>query len=369
MKRFLTLCIFNYKKFIKMRMVWFVVISLVIGFGGFLYYVGLVTTDSRIALYVQNETDVDVALWQTALATFDRTAATYELKEEKGDGNNYPQVVLSQQGERYILGFKYKNDGNEDFVLEEDLAKALQIAVGVEVVEVNIYAHRTHVNIENGKAQIVGQMVMWLSYVLILLCGVMILQNVATEKVNKIMDILAYKVSPAMLIFAKICASMVLICQLLCIFVLEMFLFQYFDILSSDFLMQLLIDLNLGHSEVGLIILFSLLGCFVYSVLYAIAGICVSSQEQQLFAHLPVTGILFVAFGLTQYALTMGEINVMVLQYASYIPVIAPLTLPGVLISGGYQYTDLIIPSVTMALFLAVVTWVMNKVIVPRKIN
>jgi len=370
MKSFLTLFAFNYKKFLKTRMMWFIVVLLVASVGGVVYYVGTLTsnTEQTIDVYVENGTFVDSATWQDVVNEMGSNNTVYEFKPMSDDEDAYPQLVINEQSGKYGVEFIYKNMGDENREMESRLVTAFTALTNPEALSnTNIVTNRSYSNSEAGKIRILSMIVFMLTYFLILLCGATITQSVSSEKINKIMDILSYKVSPAIVVFSQVIAILTLAFQILLALVLEVVALAYLDVISFDFLEQFFSSLSLGYSEVSLIILFVFLGCFVYTLLFAICGIFVTSQEQQQVAQLPVTFVLILSYVLVTYL--FQDMNPTLIQYSTFIPVVAPMTLPGLLISGNYQYTDLIIPLLVLVLFVGIVTWIMNKIILPRKIN
>jgi len=366
MKGFFTLFAFNYRNFMKMRTLVGLTVALMISLGGFLYYVGLRTSNGPTDLYVQNNSNITPSTWQVIVAKMcsDDVCKVKELTNEEID---YPRVVLQQQGDVYEVEFRYRNDGNEKAEIEGAVVTAVSDGVRTQPVMSNIMAKRSYESDDAEKVRMISLIIMWVTYLLILICGASITQSISSEKVNRIMDVLVYKVSPATIIFSKICALLTVVGQLLLILILEVFIFQALGILQADFLSQLLVDLNIGYNEGLLIVLCAFLGCFLYTLLFAIPGIFVTSEEQRQFAAFPVTLTLISAFVFTYIALALMDQPL--LKYATYVPLTAPLTMPAVLILGGYQYTDLIIPFLLVVLFLASVTIVINKVVLPRKLN
>jgi len=208
---------------------------------------------------------------------------------------------------------------------------------------------------------------MFITYILTLLCGAAITHSISSEKINRIIDILAYKVSPSMIIFSKVLAVLTLCFQLIAILLLEVLLFNMLGVISTDFLFEIFQELNIVYVDGLLVCLFAFLGCFMYTLLYAISGIFVSSQEQQQFAPLPVTIMLFLSIGVAFYS--FSDMDGLLFKYSMYVPFIAPFTVPGILMSENYQYWELIISMSIFFSFLGGITWLINKVILPRKIN
>jgi ABC-2 type transport system permease protein len=369
MKGFLTLFAFNYKKMMKMRIMWFVAAVLLVIVGGGLYYIGTLTSDEArtVDVYVENGTFIDSATWNDVVKELSSSNTVYEFKPMSDDDDAYPQVVVNEQGNQYDIEFIYKNNGDENREMESLLVTSLTALTSPEALSNNLTTTRSYENDNAGQIQALSLIVFVLTYFLILLCGATITQSVSSEKINKIIDILSYKVSPATVVFSQIFAILTIACQMLMMIVIELVICVYLKVISADFINQILESLNIGYGECALIVLFVFLGCLIYTVLYAICGILVTSQEQQQVAPLPVTIILLVSFGIVSFLLQ--DMNPTYLRYTTFVPFIAPMTLPGLLLSGTYQYTDLIIPLLIFILFVGGVAWVTNKIILPRKIN
>jgi ABC-type Na+ efflux pump permease subunit len=339
--------------------------AVILCLGGFLYYVGSTNASGPRDIYIQNKADITPTVWREVIDKINGEAV-YTVNELVDERTEYPRVVVEAQADGYTLAFTYRNDGDEDPALETAVVTALRLYVDTPV-SVNVTAKRSYVSDETERVRNMSLVIMWISYILIVICGASITQSVSSEKINRIIDVLVYKVSPSTMIFSKICALLTIISQLFFVLILEVLLFQAVGVIQANFLSRLLLDLNIGFNEGVLIVLFSFLGCFVYTLLFAIPGIFVTSQEQQQFAPFPVTITIFSAFAFTYIALALMDRTL--LQYSTYVPLTAPLTMPAVLILGGYQYTDIIIPLLIIIGFLVAVIVVINKVILPRKIN
>jgi len=368
MKNFWTLYIFNYKNFMKMKVLRISIVMLLLGVGGSLYFNGRGNEGSTTDLYVHNTTNVASSLLKERLNTFNEQAGskdTYEFKTINNEESNYPQVFITESAGIYNLQFVYDDANDMNRRMEEQMSATFKTFVQTQPDNVNV--NRTFNHTEGVTLYIVSYVTMFISYTLIALLSANLMQSIMTEKLQKIMEVLAYKAKPTTLVFSKLFAMLTIGLQMLLLVVLEIFAFIQFDIISRDWVDQLLTSLNMDLGVGALIIFFVMLGCFFYMLLYAMCAVFVTSEQQASTAPLPVTIVMMLSIWFAMYA--FSDMHGPLLKYSIYVPILSPMTLPAVVFSGRYEYWELMLVAAVFAAFIGLAVWIINKVILPRKMS
>lgn len=164
-------------------------------------------------------------------------------------------------------------------------------------------------------------------YIVIVYYGQSIATGVGAEKSSRAMELLITSVKPVPMIFGKILASSVAgLIQLVCIFGTAMLSFRlnepYWEgnaIIRSLF--------NVPASLLGYMLLFFLLGFFIYAFLYGATGSTVTKLEEVGQATMPVTLIFVVGFLVTVQAMSGDTINSFLVKVFSFIPFTSPMVM------------------------------------------
>ncbi len=157
-------------------------------------------------------------------------------------------------------------------------------------------------------------------YMVILLYGQMIATNVATEKSSRAMELLITSAKPVSMMFGKVIASCLAgLVQLIAVFGSAILFYgmnqeQWNDnpIVASIF------DMPVGL--LGYMLIFFVLGFFIYAFLYGAIGSTASKLEDINTSVMPVTMLFIIAFMVVMFSLASGDVDNTLMKVCSYIP-------------------------------------------------
>ncbi len=164
-------------------------------------------------------------------------------------------------------------------------------------------------------------------YMVILLYGQMVATNVATEKSSRAMEVLITSAKPTAMMFGKVLASCLAgLVQLVCIFGAAFVCFRlnrgYWadnEIVCSIFDMPL--DL------LGYMLVFFVLGFFIYAFLYGAIGSTASKLEDINTSVMPITLLFILSFLVVMLSMSSGNVDNAAMQICSFIPFTSPMAM------------------------------------------
>lgn len=157
-------------------------------------------------------------------------------------------------------------------------------------------------------------------YMVILLYGQMIATNVATEKSSRAMELLITSAKPVAMMFGKVIASCLAgLVQLVAVFGSAILFYsmnkeQWNDnpVVASIF--------DMPPELFGYMLVFFVLGFFIYAFLYGAIGSTASKLEDINTSVMPVTMLFIIAFMVVMFSLASGDVDNMLMKVCSYIP-------------------------------------------------
>lgn len=164
-------------------------------------------------------------------------------------------------------------------------------------------------------------------YMVILLYGQMVATNVATEKSSRAMELLITSAKPTSMMFGKVIASCLAgLIQLVAIFGSALLFFNlnkaYWgdnQIVSSIF--------NIPSTLLVYMLIFFLLGFFIYAFMYGAIGSTTSKLEDINTSVMPVTMLFIVSFFVVVFSLSSGSVDNTLIKICSYIPFTSPMAM------------------------------------------
>lgn len=164
-------------------------------------------------------------------------------------------------------------------------------------------------------------------YIVILLYGQLVATNVATEKSSRAMEVLITSVKPASMMFGKVLASCLAgVAQLFAVFGSALLLYSINKSAWND---NMIISslFNIPADLFVYMMVFFVLGFFVYAFLYAAIGSTVSKLEDINTSVLPITFLFIIAFMIVVFAMAGGNVDTTLMKICSYIPFISPMAM------------------------------------------
>ena len=164
-------------------------------------------------------------------------------------------------------------------------------------------------------------------YMVILLYGQMVATNVASEKSSRAMEVLVTSAKPTAMMFGKVIASCLAgFIQLLCIFGTALLCFRINQAQWADNPIVCSI-FNMPPELLGYMLVFFLLGFFIYAFLYGAVGSTASKLEDTNTSVMPITMLFIIAFLVVMFSMSSGNLDNIWMKLCSYIPLTSPMAM------------------------------------------
>ena len=220
-----------------------------------------------------------------------------------------------------------------DEVLMEAYRTNMLLAAGVTEEQLtSIYAqtpsHETErIGKDQGQNFFYTYVMLFALYMVILMYGQMISTGVASEKSSRAMEVLITSVKPTAMMFGKVLASCAAgLLQLVAVFGSAYLTFQANRSLWEDQQMVTSVFDMPGRLLVYMIIFF-LLGFFVYAFLYGAIGSVVTKVEDLNTAVMPLMMVFVVSFLIVMFSLADGTVDTLLMKVLSYFPLTSPMAM------------------------------------------
>lgn len=164
-------------------------------------------------------------------------------------------------------------------------------------------------------------------YTVILMYGQMVATGVATEKGSRTMELLVTSVKTTPMMFGKVIAGCVAgFAQLLCVFGSSVL---FYNINKSYWQDNVMISsaFNMPPELVGYMLLFFVLGFFIYAFIYGAVGSTVSKPEDINTAAMPVTLVFIAAFLIVMMSVVSGNVDNTLMTVCSFVPFTSPMAM------------------------------------------
>ena len=164
-------------------------------------------------------------------------------------------------------------------------------------------------------------------YMVILLYGQMVATNVATEKSSRAMEVLITSARPTSMMFGKVIASCLAgLIQLVAVFGSAVVLYKlnasYWDgnpMIESVF--------NIPPELLGYMLVFFVLGFFIYAFLFGAIGSTASKLEDINTSTLPLMFLFIIAFFVVIFSMSSGDVDNLAMVICSYVPFTSPMAM------------------------------------------
>lgn len=164
-------------------------------------------------------------------------------------------------------------------------------------------------------------------YMVILLYGQMVSMSVATEKSSRAMELLITSAKPVSMMFGKVIAACLAgLVQLLAAFGSALLFYNINESYWSDNPIVSSI-FNIPSELLGYMLLFFILGFFIYAFMYGAIGSTVSKLEDINTAVMPLTFIFIAAFMIVMFSMGSGSVDTLLMKICSYIPLTSPMAM------------------------------------------
>ena len=164
-------------------------------------------------------------------------------------------------------------------------------------------------------------------YMVILLYGQMVATNVATEKSSRAMELLITSAKPANMMFGKVVASCLAgLLQLVAVFGSSILFFNLNrDYWSDNPIIASIFDMP--PELLGYMLIFFILGFFIYAFLYGAIGSTASKVEDVNTSVMPLTLLFIAAFLVVMFSMNAGSVDNTAMLICSYVPFTSPMAM------------------------------------------
>lgn len=164
-------------------------------------------------------------------------------------------------------------------------------------------------------------------YMVILLYGQMVATNVATEKSSRAMELLITSAKPNSMMFGKVVASCLAgLIQLLAVFG-SAILFYNFNKSYWEGNMMIASVFDMPLNLLVYMLIFFVLGFFIYAVLFGAIGSLASKVEDINTSSMPLILLFVAGFMVVMFSMTNGNVDSMLMRVCSYIPFTSPMAM------------------------------------------
>lgn len=164
-------------------------------------------------------------------------------------------------------------------------------------------------------------------YMVILLYGQMVTTNVATEKSSRAMEVLITSARPTSMMFGKVIASCLAgLIQLVTVFGTAVVMYK----LNASFWGEnSIVDsiFNIPPDLLVYMLVFFILGFFIYAFMFGAIGSTVSKLEDVNTAVMPLTFLFVIGFMVVLFSMTSGSVDNMAMVICSYVPFTSPMAM------------------------------------------
>lgn len=164
-------------------------------------------------------------------------------------------------------------------------------------------------------------------YLVILLYGQMVATNVATEKSSRTMEVLITSAKPTSMMFGKVIASCLAgLIQLLAVFGSALLFYSLTrEQWENNFIISSMF--NMPPGLLAYMVLFFILGFFIYAFLYGAISSTASKLEDINTSVMPITILFIIAFFVVMFSLVSGNVDNTLIKVCSYIPFTSPMAM------------------------------------------
>ncbi len=164
-------------------------------------------------------------------------------------------------------------------------------------------------------------------YMVILLYGQMVATNVATEKSSRAMELLITSARPASMMFGKVVASCLAgLVQLVAVFGSA---FLFYNVNKSYWTDNSIVQsiFNIPMDLLVYMLIFFILGFFIYAFLYGAIGSTASKLEDINTSVMPLTFLFIIGFVVVISSISSGNVDNTIIKICSYVPFTSPMAM------------------------------------------
>ena len=203
----------------------------------------------------------------------------------------------------------------------------IEIEKAVEILSLQIESENISLGVDQMQNFFYAYIMIFALYIVILLYGQMITMNVATEKSSRAMELLITSANPTSMMFGKVIASCIAgLTQLIAVFGSAILFYNLNREYWTDFDMaEMLFDIP--PELLGFMLIFFLLGFFIYAFMFGAVGSTVSKLEEVNTAVTPLMMAFVFMFIICMTSMTSGTVDSTLMRVCSFIPFTSPMAM------------------------------------------
>ncbi|MBQ8371387.1 MAG: ABC transporter permease [Clostridia bacterium] len=260
-----------------------------------------------------------------------------DIKKEIASGNVECAFVMnSVSSYTYYVNNLSMYDSNTavaDTVLQEVYRINAMIQNGIspeqagEIMSVQIESYTEALGKDQMQNYFYTYIMIFALYMVILLYGQMVATNVASEKSSRAMEVLITSAKPASMMFGKVLASCIAgLAQLVAVFGSALIFYNINKTAWGDNMIIRSI-FNIPVDLFVYMLVFFILGFFIYAFLYGAIGSTASKLEDINTSVMPITFLFIIAFFVVMFSMTGGSVDTVLMKVCSYIPFTSPMAM------------------------------------------
>ncbi len=196
-----------------------------------------------------------------------------------------------------------------------------------EILNVEIHSEVVNLGVDQLQNYFYTYIMIFALYMVILLYGQMVAANVATEKSSRTMEVLITSARPTSMMFGKVMAScMAGFFQLVAVFGSA---FLFYNVNRSYWLGNEIVQsiFNIPVELLLYMLVFFVLGFFIYAFLYGAIGSTASKVEDINTSVMPLTFLFIIGFIVVVSSISSGNVDNTAMTVCSYIPFTSPIAM------------------------------------------
>lgn len=277
---------------------------------------------------------------ETVAAAFQMAFSGYDIQITKDSEQDIKEEILSENAEcafvlEGITSYTYyvdnlsmydSNTEIADDVLQNIYRMGKMVESGMsreqagEILAVQIESSQVSLGKDQMQNYWYTYIMIFALYMVILLYGQMIATNVATEKSSRAMELLITSAKPVSMMFGKVIASCLAgLVQLIAVFGSAILFYSINKGQWEDnMIVRSIFDMPV--SLLVYMLIFFVLGFFIYAFLYGAIGSTASKLEDINTSVMPITMLFIIAFMVVMFSLASGNVDNTLMKVCSYVP-------------------------------------------------
>lgn len=277
---------------------------------------------------------------ETVAAAFQMAFSGYDIQITKDSEQDIKEEILSENAEcafvlegmtsytYYVDNLSMYDSNTEiaDDVLQNIYRMGKMVESGMsreqagEILAVQIESSQVSLGKDQMQNYWYTYIMIFALYMVILLYGQMIATNVATEKSSRAMELLITSAKPVSMMFGKVIASCLAgLVQLIAVFGSAILFYSINKGQWEDnMIVRSIFDMPV--SLLVYMLIFFVLGFFIYAFLYGAIGSTASKLEDINTSVMPITMLFIIAFMVVMFSLASGNVDNTLMKVCSYVP-------------------------------------------------